>query len=180
MSNITNRISWYASQIVEIPSYIYHFLFSWMYSTHNLRTKAAVTPFMRVRILLLHRSGISIGAKVYIHQGVLVVGTSRKPPAVSIGKRVDIGPSVTFVTSSMPSFSRLLHHPEVQSAIVVKGCITVEDDVWIGAGVVILPNVTIGKNSLIGSGAVVTKSIPPFSVAMGTPARVTRTLTENT
>ena len=50
--------------------------------------------------------------------------------------------------------------------------IIIENDVWIGARVTILPGVTIGKGSIIGAGAVVTKSIPPYSVAGGVPAKV--------
>lgn len=54
--------------------------------------------------------------------------------------------------------------------------IRIEDDCWIGGGVTILPNVTIGRGSTVGAGAVVTKSIPPYSVALGAPARVVKTL----
>ena len=54
--------------------------------------------------------------------------------------------------------------------------IRIEDDCWIGAGVIILPNVTIGRGSTVGAGSVVTKSIPPYSVALGTPAKVIKTL----
>ncbi len=50
--------------------------------------------------------------------------------------------------------------------------ITVEDDCWIGANVVITAGVKIGKHSVVAAGAVVTKSIPPYSVAVGNPARV--------
>ena len=50
--------------------------------------------------------------------------------------------------------------------------IKIEDDVWIGAGAIILDGVTIGRGSVIGAGAVVTKNIPPYSVAVGVPARV--------
>ena len=50
--------------------------------------------------------------------------------------------------------------------------ITIEDDCWIGANVVITAGITIGKHSVIGGGAVVTKNIPPFCVAVGNPARV--------
>lgn len=52
------------------------------------------------------------------------------------------------------------------------GHITLEDDVWLGANVVVLPNVTIGKSSIIGAGSVVTKDIPAFSIATGIPAKV--------
>jgi acetyltransferase-like isoleucine patch superfamily enzyme len=50
--------------------------------------------------------------------------------------------------------------------------ITVEDDCWIGANAVITAGVTIGKHSVVAAGAVVTKNIPPYSVAVGNPARV--------
>lgn len=54
--------------------------------------------------------------------------------------------------------------------------VRIEDDCWIGGGVTILPNVTIGKGSTVGAGAVVTKSLPPYSVALGAPAKVVKTL----
>lgn len=55
----------------------------------------------------------------------------------------------------------------------------IEDDVWIGARVCILPGVTIGKGSVIGACAVVSKSIPPYSVAVGNPAKVVKTRWNN-
>ena len=56
-----------------------------------------------------------------------------------------------------------------------KGII-IEDNVWLGEGVVVLPGVTIGENSIVGANAVVTKSIPKNSIAGGNPARVIREL----
>ena len=50
--------------------------------------------------------------------------------------------------------------------------VILEDNVWIGDNVTVLPGVTIGKGSIIGSNAVVSKSIPPYSIAVGIPARV--------
>jgi acetyltransferase-like isoleucine patch superfamily enzyme len=55
-----------------------------------------------------------------------------------------------------------------------KGAVIIEDNVWIGEGVAILPNVTIGRNSIIGANAVVTKSFPPFSIIAGNPAKLIR------
>nr|WP_269851768.1 DapH/DapD/GlmU-related protein [Methanosarcina horonobensis] len=54
--------------------------------------------------------------------------------------------------------------------------ISIEDDVWIGTNATILPGVTIGKNSVIGAGAVVNKSIPPNSVVVGIPAKIIKTI----
>ena len=53
-----------------------------------------------------------------------------------------------------------------------KGPVIIEDNVWIGEGVSVLPNVTIGKNSIVGANAVVTKDIPPNSVVGGVPAQI--------
>ena len=49
--------------------------------------------------------------------------------------------------------------------------IVIEDDVWLGMGAIVLPGVTIGRGSIVGAGAVVSRSIPPFSIARGIPAR---------
>jgi acetyltransferase-like isoleucine patch superfamily enzyme len=56
-----------------------------------------------------------------------------------------------------------------------KGPVIVEDNVWIGEGVCIMPGVTIGKNSIIGANSVVTKSFPPFSIIAGIPAKLLKT-----
>lgn len=52
----------------------------------------------------------------------------------------------------------------------------IEDDCWIGGNVIILPGVRIGQGSTIGAGSIVTKDIPPFSVAVGSPCRVKKTI----
>ena len=58
---------------------------------------------------------------------------------------------------------------------VVRSCpITIEDDVWIGMNCIILRGVTIGRGSVIGAGSIIRKSVPPFCVVYGNPARVTR------
>lgn len=53
-----------------------------------------------------------------------------------------------------------------------SGSIIIEDDVWVGTHAVILPNVTIGRGSIIAAGAVVTKSVPPFTIVGGVPAKI--------
>ena len=60
--------------------------------------------------------------------------------------------------------------------LISKGPVVIENNVWVGEGVVIMPNVTIGANSIIGANAVVTKSIPANSVAVGIPAKVIKTI----
>ncbi|MCX7595635.1 MAG: acyltransferase, partial [Fischerella sp.] len=60
-----------------------------------------------------------------------------------------------------------------EQGVTCKGII-IEDDCWLGHGVTVLDGVTIGKGSVIGAGAVVTKDIPPYSVAVGIPAKVVK------
>lgn len=58
--------------------------------------------------------------------------------------------------------------------------ITIEDNVWLGASVTVLPGVTIGAGSVVAAGSVVTKNVPPMSVVAGVPARLIRTITMRT
>jgi len=58
--------------------------------------------------------------------------------------------------------------------------VVIEDNVWIGEGVSVLPGVTIGRSSIIGTNAVVTKDIPPMSIAAGNPARIIKTYNPDT
>lgn len=60
--------------------------------------------------------------------------------------------------------------------VVSKGPVIVEDEVWLGEGAAVMPGVRIGRSSIIGANAVVTRDIPPYSVAVGAPARVIKTL----
>jgi acetyltransferase-like isoleucine patch superfamily enzyme len=64
--------------------------------------------------------------------------------------------------------------PPAQRKLHSKGPVIIEDNVWLGEGVVVLAGVTIGENSIVGANAVVTKSIPKNCVAAGNPARIIR------
>jgi len=58
--------------------------------------------------------------------------------------------------------------------------IVIEDEVWIGANVVIVAGVTVGKHSVIAAGSVVTKDVPPFSIVVGNPAKVLKYYNQET
>ena len=96
---------------------------------------------------------------------------------ILIEEKVLIGPAVHFYTnnhkfsdSSRPIYEQDYPNPTEKDSIILKqGC-------WIGAGSIILPGVTIGKNTVVGAGSVVSKSFPDFVVAAGNPARVIRTI----
>jgi|GEM_PF-481487 len=88
---------------------------------------------------------------------------------ITIGNFVLLGDHVILATSSHPT-------DEVHYHNYWEAPITLHDNVWLGAGVLVMPGVTIGKNSVIGAGAVVTEDIPANSVAVGMPAKVIKTL----
>jgi len=109
---------------------------------------------------------------VFINFNCTIVDTC----VVSIGARTLLGPNVSLYSGSHPldpAVRRGIEGPELGKPL------TIENDCWIGGNVVILPGVTIGRGSTIGAGSVVTKSVPPFSVAAGNPVRVIRKVVKN-
>ncbi|MBO1922991.1 acyltransferase [Thiomicrorhabdus sp. 6S3-12] len=96
---------------------------------------------------------------------------------ILIGNNVLIASNVFITDHSHGSINEAdLEKPPKDRALVSKGAVIIEDNVWIGDGVSIFANVTIGKNSIIGANSVVTKSIPENCVAVGTPAQVIKNL----
>ena len=110
---------------------------------------------------------ICIGNNVGLNYNVMV--NADCGGSIQIGDDVSIGP-YTVMRASNHNFERIDIPIKVQKH--VPGTIVIENDVWIGAHVVILPNVKIGHATVIGAGSIVTKDIPPFSVAAGNPARI--------
>jgi maltose O-acetyltransferase len=110
---------------------------------------------------------IRVGARTFINFGLVALDVA----AITIGQDVQIGPNVQLLTPT---------HPVEAGARRAKWeaakPITIADNVWLGGGVIVLPGVTIGENTVVGAGAVVTKDLPANAVAVGNPARVTRRL----
>lgn len=104
-----------------------------------------------------------IGKDCFINFNLTILDTS----LVIIGDRVQMGPNVSIYTAAHDT-SVLSRIKYVEYGLPIK----IEDDCWIGGGTTILPGVTIGRGTTIGAGSVVTKSIPPYSVAVGSPAKV--------
>lgn len=86
-----------------------------------------------------------------------------------IGSDVMMAPNVTIVTQNH-KISDLTVPMRLQTAPKEK--VTINDDVWIGANVIILPGVTVGKGSVLAAGAIVTKDVPEYAIVGGNPARV--------
>jgi maltose O-acetyltransferase len=108
---------------------------------------------------------LHIGARTFVNANLTALDVA----AITIGEDCQIGPNVQLLTPTHPVDPR----PRRDKLEAAKP-ITVEDNVWLGGGVVVCPGVTIGENSVIGAGAVVTKDIPANVVAVGNPARVIR------
>lgn len=92
---------------------------------------------------------------------------------VTIGDNVQIAPNVSIYTAGHP-----LHPDSRNSGYEYALPITIGDNVWIGGNVVICPGVTIGDCAVIGAGSVVTRDVPPWTVAAGNPCRVIREITQ--
>lgn len=92
---------------------------------------------------------------------------------VKIGDDVMLGPSVSIYTAGHP-----IHHEIRNIGLEYAFPVTIGSNVWIGGSVTINPNVTIGNNVVIGSGSVVTKDIPDNVIAVGSPCKILRTITD--
>ena len=93
---------------------------------------------------------------------------------ITIGNNVFIAPNVCLVTEE-----HAMDVPQRLAGLEYTHPVNIGDNVWICTGVIVLPGVTIGENSVIGAGSVVTKDIPPNSLAVGNPCKVIRTLEQN-
>ena len=125
-------------------------------------------PYSKVRRRALRALGYKVGNDVYLPSDITITQnfTGRKGELI-LGDRVSIGPKCTFVLMAFPNYSHIRQHLVSKPAYIKVG-----NDVWIGAGAIILPGVTIGEGAIIGAGAVVTKDVPPLAVVVGNPGRV--------
>ena len=115
-------------------------------------------------------SHVHMGSNIYANFNLTLVDDGH----IYIGDWVKFGPNVTIVTAGHPVLPELRKEPTLQ----FNKDVHIEECVWIGAGVIVLPGVTIGRNSVIGAGSVVTKDIPENVVAVGNPCRVMRPIGE--
>ena len=110
-------------------------------------------------------SNVHFGSNVYANFGLTLVDDGE----IFVGDRVLFGPHVTVATANHPV------NPELrEKSFQYNRDVHIGNNVWIGAGAVIVPGVTIGDNAVIGAGSVVTRDIPANTVAVGNPCRVIR------
>lgn len=112
---------------------------------------------------------IEIGNNFYANHNLIILDGAK----VTIGNHVFIAPNCGLYTAGHPMETKLRNE-----GIEYAKPITIEDHVWIGGNVVVLPGVTIGNNTVIGAGSVVTKDITDHVVAFGNPCKVMKELRE--
>jgi maltose O-acetyltransferase len=113
--------------------------------------------------IVIHGPGkVVLGDDVSIAEYVHIYGGG----GIFVGENTMIGPLTSITTSTHDYAAETMYYTLIQKPIRFGR------DVWVGAGAVILPGVTIGDGAVIGAGAVVTKDVPAFTIAIGVPARV--------
>lgn len=117
---------------------------------------------------------IIIGNNTYIGLGSRIWSAKR----ISIGNNVQVAHNVNIFDNNIHSIDPkirnkefLLHYENDDSELKEQDVI-IEDNVWLGANVIVLKGVTIGENAIVGAGSVITKDIPPNCIVAGNPARV--------
>ncbi|KAJ9194987.1 hypothetical protein DTO021D3_793 [Paecilomyces variotii] len=124
-------------------------------------------PWVEPPIRIDYGFNVKLGQGVFINFNCVIIDTC----LVTIGSRTMFGPNVSLFSGTHPLDPALRNGtegPELGKEIHIG------EDCWIGGNVIILPGVTIGKGATIGAGSVVTKNVPAFHLAVGSPARVIR------
>ena len=112
---------------------------------------------------------VHLGSYVYANFGLTLVDDTH----IYIGERTKLGPNVVLATAGHPILPELR-----RKGLQYNKPIHIGKNCWLGSGVLVMPGVTIGDNSVIGAGSVVTKDIPANVVAVGNPCKVLRLIGE--
>ena len=125
-----------------------------------------------VKNSIFNNNFVKVGEGTYGDLNIFSFGSGGK---VVIGNYCSIAKEVIILSGGEHDYnSEVLYHSPISKNVInySKGEVIIEDDVWIGYGTKILSGVRIGRGSVIGAFSVVTKDVPPFSIAFGCPAKV--------
>ena len=145
---------------------------------HELLAEIGEGTFMLGPIRFHYGCHTKIGAHCFMNFNFTV----QDDALVTIGNNNNFGPNVTIVTPMHPMIAEerrgMICSDGVERFLCYAKPVTIGNDCWFGANVVVCPGVTIGDNCVIGAGSVVTRDIPTNSFAAGVPAKVIRMITE--
>ncbi|ALG86525.1 sugar O-acetyltransferase [Gordonia phthalatica] len=113
-------------------------------------------------------ANVTIGANSFVNYDAILLDCA----TITIGDDCSIGPRVQLLTALHPVEDHRARRARWESAAPI----VIGDNVWFGGGVIVCPGVTIGRNTVVGAGSVVTRDLPDHVVAVGNPARVIRQL----
>ena len=108
---------------------------------------------------------INVGARTFINYGVIVLDAA----TVTVGEDVQIGPGVQLLTALHP-----LESEARRRGVETAAPVAIADGAWLAAGVIVLPGVSIGADTVVGAGSVVTNDLPAGHLCFGNPCRVVR------
>lgn len=169
--------------IKHIFSWFDNKLFTFLKNNSNLvperwvKFLAMFYPDARIRKIYWACQGVSMGVGTYANYGFTIVKNANDSSNVVIGDNVSIAPGVIVITDSSPNNSFLMQAmPYIKTNLIKEKSVIIEDDVWIGAGVIILPGIRIQRGAIVGAGSVVIKDVLPFTIVAGSPARFIRNL----
>lgn len=134
---------------------------------HELLGEVGEDVELRPPLHVDYGSYLTIGPRTFINYNFTALDVA----PITIGADVLIGPGVQLLTPTHP-LEPGLRRDKLEAAKPI----TIGDNVWLGGGVIVLPGVSIGENTVVGSGSVVTKDLPANVVAVGNPARITKSL----
>ena len=129
----------------------------------------SIAPDAHIRAPLYVDYGtyITVGSGTFINYGLTALDVA----PITIGDDVQMGPNVQLLTPTHP-----IDPEQRRNKLEAAKPIVIGDNVWLGGGAIVLPGVTIGENSIVGAGSVVTRDVPANCVVVGNPARVLRSI----
>ena len=165
-----SKLSWFHQNIYRLTNWprwdVAKKLRGWHYS--NLLASAGKNLRVTADVKLANPKNISVGNNCYLGDGVQLYAWNEK---ITVGNNVLIAAGAQMITRKHGFADMDL---PISEQGYVNAPIVIEDDVWIGFRAIILSGVTIGRGSIVGAGAVVTKDIEPYSIVGGVPAKLIR------
>lgn len=164
------RAHWYLRGATSLGKRVRVWGNPWVENHGNLKIGNRVrirSTVARIELYVDNLGSLEIGNGVFINYGTSIAASK----SIQIGENCSLGTYVMIIDNHYHRLEPDRRYERPESLPVILEC-----NVWLGGHVIVLPGVRIGEGSVVGAGSVVTRDIPPRSVAVGQPAKVIRTL----